>query len=226
MNQFCPWLYTSNLTHFYCQNSLDFPVSRCQSGLRPDHVQCHLQENIWFCDLGFNRKILPSMHENLLEAYLILDRMKDFTVETIIHSTHLALISMKNIIGDTKGSTCHRGYPIKSLQYPNEKRCLCPLPYHGNHCQYQSERLTVFLKIQQAYYFQPETLFRLLILLLNDQQTFVSHEEIVYHYQIETFKRFLVYLIEERMINISLCKRMKPKWVRIDCYIIKETTIQ
>lgn len=155
----CPWLYTSDLSHFYSQGSLDFPVSRCQSGWRPDHVQCNLHENIWFCDLRFNWKILPRMYENLLETYHILDRTEDFTVETIIHSTHLGLISTKNIIGDTKGSTYHRGYPIESLQNLNEKRGPCSSSYHGNHCQYQSEQLTVYLRYNRPTIFNLKTIF-------------------------------------------------------------------
>lgn len=222
----CPWLYTSNLTHFHCQDSSDFPVSRCQSGLRPDHVQCNLQENLWFCDLGFNRRKLTSLYVYLLEMYPVIERTKERTVETMIHSTHREVTSSNMFIGDTNRSICHRGYSIQWLHYPDEKHCMCPPSYYGNHCQYQSERLTVLFTIRQAYYFKPETIFRLLILLLNDQQTIVSHEEILYHHQIETFKRYLVYLIYERRMNTSLYRRMKPKWVRIDSFIIKETNIQ
>ena len=122
--------------------------------------------------------------------------------------------------------SCNGGYPIESL---NGFVCLCSPSFYGENCQYQSERLTLLMKIQLQYDIHLNRVFRVMIYLLNENNLVISHDEIIYNRQFDEhdeFDKVLVYLIYERMRNVSLNKRSKWKSVRIDSYLIKERDIQ
>ena len=96
-------------------------------------------------------------------------------------------LSLINI--NTDISLCNFGYPIKSSILNNKSYCLCPPSYYGDYCQYQSERLTVLLKIQTRYYMNPLTVFRLIIYLLNENNVILSYDEIIFNYQSDYYDK-------------------------------------
>ncbi|CAF0944269.1 unnamed protein product [Adineta ricciae] len=109
------------------------------NGISPNEPssECQSEENFWFCDLSLR----------------IIGHIDSFS--TVIRPyPKMRLISFENIDFDKDVWLCNQGY---SVLLNNKFNCLCSPSYHGNYCPYQSERLTVFLEIRIAYYFNPAT---------------------------------------------------------------------
>ncbi|CAF1525356.1 unnamed protein product, partial [Didymodactylos carnosus] len=119
---------------------------------------------------------------------------------------------------------CHRGIPIESKE---GNRCLCPPSYYGDLCQYQSERLTIYLQIETSsdddYH---ETAFKFLISLMSEEQNnttliVVDSEEILHFpYKHLSLFKHLFYL------NYPSDKKTKQFYVRIDSFIVTTTSVQ
>ena len=215
----CPWLYKSNATEFRCNTSAPVSFRRCLQSILA-MTYCQLREQFWFCDLTVRDNVQTRLYSSTIEHYPRITQRKIRSTSGDQTSSLIESSMEENLWA------CRQGYPMKAWDLDRTTLCLCPSFYYGNSCQYQAERVTVFLKIQYLYYISPMTVFRLLLFLLDDQQKVISHEELIYHPQLDTAKRFSVYLLYERIENSSFFQRLGPKWVRIDSYIIQYTRVQ
>ena len=217
----CPWLYKSNATEFKCNTSSTVEILRCSHSILA-RSYCQLREHFWFCDLIVRDRAYSRQYSFSIELYPLIDQKTKRSYSLMSHTEKASTATSS----DKDKWICHQGYPLEMRELGGTIRCLCPSPYYGNYCQYQSDRITVFLKIQHLYYISPTTVFRLLLFLLDDQQRVISHEELVYHHRLVSSGRFLIYLLYERVENTSLFQRLGSKWVRIDSYIIQHTRVQ
>jgi hypothetical protein len=215
----CPWLFKSNISKFHCKNSL-LSIDRCDLD-SSENWDCQFKEQLWFCDLerfGINDIFREAIR---FEQYPKIDE-------------NIQSISFENIKSEKRtyslinyNCLCNKGYSIES--FGRKSYCLCPPSYYDDYCQYQSERLTLLIKIQFQYDINPSLVYRLIIHLLDENNQTISNDEIVYNRQFNSDDdpdKFLVYLMYKRMINVSLYERSKSKYVRIDSYIIKEANVQ
>ncbi|CAF4029208.1 unnamed protein product, partial [Rotaria sordida] len=226
----CPWLFKSNLSQFYCNNSLTHFDTRC--GLqKPGDNDCQMNEHIWFCDLSTVRFVHADETSMSFERYPPKCQ--------IIESNSIKNLDSKQLLKSSKRSSpfkmtissivslCNYGYPVRSSVLNNSFFCFCPPSYYGDYCQYQSERLTVKLLVQPRYYMNPLTVFRLFIYLLDENNRIQSHDEFIYNHKgYNIVASRMIYLMYERYVNLSLKQRTKSKFVRLDSYIIKPNNIQ
>jgi hypothetical protein len=220
----CPWLFKSNSSKFYCENSPLDPVVRCDKYAYTPY--CQMKEHLWFCDLDLEGQITTMSLSIPFEPYPPINQ----NVKSISNPNKLAIsseLTLSSIEINPDLSLCNLGYPIKSSILNNKFYCFCSPSYYGDNCQYQSSRLTVLLKAQSLYYMNLLTVFRLVIYLLNENNLIVSYDEIVFNPVSLYFgSTHLIYLMSERVTNLSLHQQSKSKFVRIDSYIIKETNVQ
>ncbi|CAF1580370.1 unnamed protein product [Adineta ricciae] len=211
----CPWLFQSNSSKFHCENSPSLPRDRCiRRSVGEFSLECRSREHFWFCDLEMENQVCEDQLMTLIPAYPKITRK-------------MKLISFENPDLDNDLWLCNQGYPIQSFTSNKKFYCLCSPSYYGDYCQYQSERLTVYIEAHIAHYFNPLTVFRLIIYLLNENHTIISHDEMIFNNKAkESNRKFRVYLLYERIQNTSLYQRLKSKFVRIDSYRIELTNVQ
>ncbi|CAF1673394.1 unnamed protein product, partial [Adineta ricciae] len=212
----CPWLFQSNSSKFHCEDSPSRPRDRCVE-MSPGKLdpECRSQEHMWFCDLGVRNKLCETQTMIFIGVYpKVISKIK--------------LISFENPDLDNDLWLCNKGYPIQSFTSNKKFYCLCSPSYYGDYCQYQSERLTVLFNVHISHYFNPSTVFRLIIYLLNENHTIISYDEILFNNKVNQIlnQNFRVYLLYERIQNISLYQRLKSKFIRVDSYRIELTNVQ
>ena len=215
----CPWLFVRNASKFQCRNIQSSFVGRCIIDTKSDRL-CQMKEHLWFCDLEMI-KYKPD-HSWLIsyESYpLITESNQDDN--QLIPSVKQTKLYKKILIDDRW--LCNFGFRIRSL---NQSICLCPLTYFGEYCQYQSEYLIVVLQVRLLYFLEPSTVFRLFVYLINEDNVILSYEQIVYNVILSDDFPHYVYLSLERIKSLSWQQRAKPKSVRIDSYIVNETSVQ
>ena len=204
----CPWLFKSNSSIFRCQDALSNSPVRCdRTTLR--NRQCQMKEQLWFCDL----ETIKSPTNQWPVQY---DEFPQY-------ANQMTQLFVKN--NDNKW-LCNFGFRIRSSIIDNKFYCLCPPTYYGEFCQFQSEHLIVILKIKVAYPIDKLTVFRLIIYLFNADDFILSYEEIIYS-QLSTFDGpYYAYLMYERVKQLSLQQRTKSRYIRIDSYIINQTSVE
>ena len=218
----CPWLIPSNFSTFSCSSTVSHSVVRCPLVWTRD-MYCPIEEHLWFCDLqlgdGRNPEILWFPYERYPQFN---SNIKSISTENInLNEKMISEIKINNEL-----FSCNFGYLVRSSKMNNRSYCFCPPSYYGDYCQYQSEHLIVWLKIQIAYAMETSTVFRLVLYLLNELNLVVSSEEVVCNVQkLEFISRYVVHLMYERVTNLSLHQRSKSRSVRLDSYIIKPTTV-
>ena len=214
----CPWLVQSSSSTFSCNNTLAHSVMRCHLS-SVNNQYCRMGEHLWFCDLAVESRMNPGRYP-IYEPYPQVDpKLKSITPI----SPRKCFLSIDT---NSKLSLCNLGYRIRSLKTKNTWYCLCPPSYYGDYCQYQAEYLIVSLGIYIAHPIDKSTVFRLILYLFSEDNRILSHEEIVHDLEtINHVDSYVVYMMYERVTNLSLHQRSKPKLVRIDSYIIKPTTV-
>ncbi|CAF4680104.1 unnamed protein product [Rotaria sp. Silwood2] len=95
---------------------------------------------------------------------------------------------------------CHRGLSIWFYDGQEKRRCLCPPSYYGHLCQYQNQRVSLTLKIENDAEWRK--VLNAVIMLVNDQGTVESHDQILYA------QTSYCYFIN---FNIYLLYRSRPK---------------
>jgi hypothetical protein len=71
----CPWLFKSNSSTFYCENSPLDPVVRCDKYEYIAHnPYCQMREHLWFCDLELEGQITTMSFSIPFELYPPIDQ--------------------------------------------------------------------------------------------------------------------------------------------------------
>ncbi|CAF1031787.1 unnamed protein product [Didymodactylos carnosus] len=221
----CPGLWSSNSTKDHCKDvSLRCPLKSS------DSINCPNKEDIWFCDLDTSFSFVEKKMNDLENWYLIDSYPRKMLKTTALDKKTNSFRSKRLVVETSDDSynllfwKCNRGILMQTLLNNNDAilECLCSPGYYGDYCQYQSRRITVLLKIVPAIYFNPSIIFRLIIYLLNENDSVVSHEEIVYNSYMHERKKHMVYLIQERFT----AQRPLENKIRIDCYLITLSDVQ
>ena len=147
----CPWLHQSNATKFYCQNAPSRLLERCD-GIATNSAGCQHRENSWFCDLAPRRPQRITYHSSNLALYPNISLITQSKSSIIAEADRVAL-GRSMPVKHHQIWLCNHGYPVRSTNSSTQYLCLCPPMYYGEQCQYQSERLSVHLKLKQSYYF-------------------------------------------------------------------------
>ncbi|CAF1537933.1 unnamed protein product [Adineta ricciae] len=118
---------------------------------------------------------------------------------------------------------CHRGIPIyNELEMMYE--CLCPPSYYGLQCERQSERLTIFYRIDIPPTFDRLSIYRLVLYLLDENHQVLSYETMTYTFSDNQFSlKQVLYLNYPRSINGY--SEFKQKFVRINAYRVTNTAV-
>ena len=222
----CSALFQNNSSTFHCRNSSENPVIQCDK-YSPNNQYCKLKEHLWFCDLRLDPRKTKMSSQTDFEEYPPIDPKIRYQRSDLNQPLIIPKISQISLLNNNLHvSLCKLGYLIKSSSM-NHSFCFCPPSYYGTFCQYQSEHLTILLNIQTRYLMNFSTVFRLMVSLLNENQVIQSYDETVFTYdQYNAGSVYLIDLILERMTNLSLYQRTKSKYVRVDSYIIKNTSVQ
>ncbi|CAF1586906.1 unnamed protein product, partial [Didymodactylos carnosus] len=233
----CPWLEkypvtvsTNEYTLYTCKNGKLFG-RRCQMQANlPDFIfeelHCKDLEDLMLCDLNDKSTTKYFTTSDFIEYPLIINSynpkaaIEHNTNNNKNNSTTLIINSLLDIANLTW--YCNRGiivltHPLASPSSSN-RLCLCPPSYYGDRCQYQSDRLNVFLSIYKPTAFEGSLVFKILIFLLDDQNRIQSSEELVYmntKFPIFScqpqYSIYLLYPTQPRRINITY-------YVRIDVF--------
>ena len=131
---------------------------------------------------------------------------------------------------------CNRGIPIWT---PNGSRaCFCPPQYHGDQCQFHSDRITLFIKTKYTHseyttYTDPSVVHKFLVLFFSDSEV-ISVDE--FHIQPATemsnHRKKVIYLHysrsmqhmqkkRDRYFNRSSIVNDHPFFIRIEAYELK-----
>ncbi|CAF3967710.1 unnamed protein product [Rotaria magnacalcarata] len=107
---------------------------------------------------------------------------------------------------------CHRGILVYYGKKQNE-HCLCPPSYYGNHCQYQSQRVSQTLRFRQENLDKLDVI-GIIITLVDDTGCIHSHEQLTYISIHDCNGKFNIYLFYR-----NHRKDMTKKYtVHIDAY--------
>ncbi|CAF4339923.1 unnamed protein product [Rotaria sp. Silwood2] len=166
-----------------------------QSNLRFNYKVKHFSSNEYLCTLQY------SVQSSKRSYYFsTAKRLGYFPAMSINHS--ISPISKtnrkKNIIDNIDFrllSYCHRGILILSGQ--NEtKKCLCPPNYFGARCQWQNQRISLTVQLQWQSTASTTVIFQVIIMLMDEQkQIAVNHEQITYMPTRDCYTKFNIYLL-------------------------------
>jgi hypothetical protein len=149
---------------------------------------------------------------NLLKEYY-----STFPFDNFI-STKRRLILSKNTV------QCHRGIIIHN-DLDNIDECLCPPSYHGAYCEQQSERLTIFYRVDIPLAFGGHSFYQLVFYLLDGNGQILTHETMIYTASNEQFSlKQLIYLNYPRFTQSY--SMFNEKCVRIDAYRVTNISVE
>ncbi|UJR19288.1 hypothetical protein I4U23_022417 [Adineta vaga] len=222
--ELCPWLANikiANNNMFVCQNGmrLDRIGQRCDS-----IIDCPHGEDEWLCDLIRTQTSVPFSFHIRIGNYPPIDISSPSSVSTstLSSSTMKSITTSTSIINSTW--YCHRGIAIHYLDAV--VRCLCPPAYYGRMCEYQSDRVTVFLRLivpsslarRENTVNQLPSLIKILIQLM-------VYETTVYHEQLSDVPghRHIFYLLLP--MNSTKVER-KNTFIRINTFRITSRNIE
>ena len=177
---------------FNCFELKDFICSdgRCVIGGRCNReIQCPFGEDEYMCDyessLAGQRIPYREKKESLARQAKHSIQLPLLPIDaniTVINSD-LIPTPKKDISNPSSSLTlayeCNRGIGILALD--GSTICFCPPQYYGNHCQYHSDRLLVLLHLNLSHSIyttqnDPTTALKLLVLLMFNNQTLMTHE--------------------------------------------------
>ncbi|CAF1366015.1 unnamed protein product [Adineta ricciae] len=102
-------------------------------------------------------------------------KLTENTIDRII-STHIHGNKI-NIIN--RIWLCNRGIHI-FIGKKKENGCLCPPAYYGDQCQYQNQRVSLILKFIKELSLDRNSVFQMVIMLIDDKQRIESYDKINY----------------------------------------------
>ena len=202
---FCPWLPLST-----CNARTDFA---CKNGtcLSKAKQQCNQIIDCWpdgederLCHV-LKPRIIPASGV-LKEQYLPLNF--DRFVLTERHR-------MK--------TECHRGVAIYNEESQMDA-CLCPPSYHGTHCEQQSERLSIFYRVDVPPEFDRRSMYWLVFYLLDQDGRVLTYEKHLYaSFNRQFSRKQLIYLPYPRSTEVH--STFSPKFVQIDAYRVTNVSL-
>ena len=146
-----------------------------------------------FCDLIGRRKFVITTLDGYKPYPPRANQVLNVNQEQLIRSTAVEyhpLSLFKN---------CRNGFALASGQ------CLCPPSYYGNECQWQSDRLTVILRLDvQPDIYDLETAIFTLVLRIDQTH---HHEQIMHFHQQQEAVRHTIYLLtptDKRRISVRI----------------------
>ncbi|UJR24129.1 hypothetical protein I4U23_027095 [Adineta vaga] len=74
---------------------------------------------------------------------------------------------------------CNRGIHI-FINKKKENGCFCPPAYYGDRCQYQNQRVSLILKFMKELSLDRNSIFHIVIMLIDEKQTIESYDKIIY----------------------------------------------
>jgi hypothetical protein len=94
-------------------------------------------------------------------------------------------------------ANCQRGIPARLIgESMNEITCFCPPAYYGSKCQYQNQRVSLTLQFRkQSAPMDWFDIFHIVVMLVDDQQTILSHDYISYVPTRDCSTKFNIYLL-------------------------------
>ena len=118
---------------------------------------------------------------------------------------------------------CHRGIAIYNEESQVDE-CLCPPSYFGVHCEQQSERLSIFCRVDIPPDFDRGSIYWLIFYLLNDNGRVLTHETHLYTALTQQFSlKQLIYLVYPRSTQPH--SAFDPKFVQIDTYQVTSISV-
>ena len=223
--QLCPWamgVIDSAASVFVCRDGekLYGEYSRCNK-----IIECSSGEDEWFCDLERKRTIAPFTFHTRLGDFPPKETPLTKCLPLTSPSPNTITLPVNQSLMTSNSWLCHRGIAI--LYMASVVRCLCPPSYYGATCQYQSDRLTVFLRltipvrlrrIQHKRIDHEPFLLRILAQLIIDHKT-VYHEQFVDFAQ----RKHIFYLIFPRDTTRN---DREIAYVRLDVFQVTRTSVQ
>ncbi|UJR24270.1 hypothetical protein I4U23_027237 [Adineta vaga] len=206
----CDWHQYSScdkIKEFTCKNGTCISrINQWCNGI----IDCFPEgEDERFCHM-FKTECIP---DNSLrrEPYI------SFLYDHFINSNRQLLMSISQVY-------CHHGINIFN-KINNIEECLCPPSYYGIHCELQSERLTIFYRIDVPPTFNRKSLHWLVFYLLDDNNQVLTYETMIHTvFNENLMNKQLIYLNYPRFLQGY--SSYNKKFVRIDAYRVTNTSIE
>lgn len=192
-------LWTKNFG--FCDNKANCPFN-------DDELICTKKQNLFSCDkfsndsMGFLCRISTSKprHYFLVQNSINSTLEKDIFNPLFLNTNVYRLEIEQEIIA----YECNRGIPL--VIYRNKTTfdpyCLCPPAYYGEHCEYQSQRVSLTLQINSE--FEWKIPFIIIIYLIDKNELIQNYDQIDYLKIRDCDSKFNIYLLyQNRTKNIS-----------------------
>ncbi len=106
--------------------------------------------------------------------YFKLDNSKSRTNEQIRSST-----TLNNFIDFRRAWICNRGIFVY-IGKEKLEHCLCPPSYYGNHCQFQSQRVSLTMKFSKECFSNCFGIYAIVVILVDQNQIIHSYEQFTF----------------------------------------------
>lgn len=223
----CPWLFEDygddddNNDYRCLPGSFACKKGNCISKQQrcDSKIDCHPDgEDEWFCDMIERRTYRPFTFQNFDYYPNWLAFSSQITLTSTVESQlpfpedkHYWTINLP-------WWHCNRGVYVYSKNNPSRVVCLCPPSFYGDRCQFQYQRITLFLRLFTHAIFDRNSLLRLFCYFLGEDQNDNIHvldfEEIAHNPYNQSVQKYVAYLTRHTTFR-SLA-------VRIDVYQAKK----
>jgi hypothetical protein len=222
----CPWSFNLRLHKepgFFCQNGMRFSVglSRCNG-----RFDCPSGEDEWLCDLNKEKMNIPFAFYTILGEYPLIGNSASKVLPSSVLSLP-AITKTTTMASSLFASSwyCHRGVAIQYVD--SIVRCFCPPSYYGTMCQYESDRLSVFLRLTVPATLQQITDSKLkqMPYLLKIVGQLIVNQKTIYHEQIVDVpqRKQIFYLLFPP--NTTQLER-KNAYIRFDVFNVMKSSVQ
>ncbi|CAF4546066.1 unnamed protein product [Rotaria sp. Silwood1] len=140
------------------------------------------------------------------------------TKQSVMSSANLPVIRDNNRLRRLAWY-CNREILIESIV--DGEKCLCPPSYHGELCQYQSQRVSLTSLLRQRSAFEQYTTFKIVLLLMTHEENIVlSYEQVLFHRPHVSNNCAGLYKTQLLYPNRPKLLLNKAYFIRIDAYAI------
>ncbi|CAF4840347.1 unnamed protein product [Rotaria sp. Silwood1] len=171
---------------FRCRNGKYIECGEKICRCRSDSLYCSEGEHLLFCDL-INLSLHPAFTMNELEKYS--------------NVTKHRVLTMQQITDNVNTQQCNQGLHVRSASSSIRFYCLCSDHYYGDRCQYQRKRVSLILRPSITDSFDHQSSFKIVVLLVHQNTTIVSHNQFLYEPQFLCLPKYYLTLLYP--INVS-----------------------